>query len=97
LHAFPIADAGVPSSVASAATLVQLLLDRVRSGGTVVVHCRGGLGRAGLVAACCLTAVGYDAERAIATVRGARKSAIETRGQERFIVEFAEAWNRPSQ
>jgi protein-tyrosine phosphatase len=93
-HAFPITDAGVPSSVASAATLVQLLLARVRSGDTVVVHCRGGLGRAGLVAACCLTAVGYDAERAIATVRGARKSAIETRGQERFIAEFVEEWNR---
>jgi protein-tyrosine phosphatase len=95
-HAFPITDAGVPSSVASTATLVQMLLARVRSGDTVVVHCRGGLGRAGLVAACCLTAVGYDADRAIATVRAARRSTIETRGQERFIAEFAEAGNHPS-
>jgi hypothetical protein len=96
-HAFPITDAGVPSSVASTATLVPMLLARVLSGDTVVVHCRGGLGRAGLVAACCLTAVGYDAERAIATVRAARGSTIETRGQERFIAEFAEEWNRTSQ
>jgi hypothetical protein len=96
-HAFPITDAGVPSSVASTATLVQMLVARVRSGDTVVVHCRGGLGRAGLMAACCLTAVGYDAERAIATVRRARKSTIETPGQERFIAEFAEALNRPGQ
>ena len=97
-HAFPITDAGVPSSVVWTATLVQMLLARVRSGDTVVVHCRGGLGRAGLVAACCLTAVGYDAERAIATVREVRSpSAIETLGQEDFIVDFADEWNRPGQ
>ena len=92
---YPITDAGVPSSVAWAAKLVQEILERVRSGDTVVVHCRGGLGRAGLVAACCLTAVGYDAERAIATVRDVRSpSAIETRGQEQFIAEVAAEWNR---
>ena len=96
-HAYPITDAGVPSSVAWAAKLVQEILERVRSGDTVVVHCRGGLGRAGLVAACCLTAVGYDAERAMAMVREVRSpSAIETRGQEQFIAEFAAEWNRVS-
>jgi hypothetical protein len=95
-HAFPITDAGVPSSIESVATLVQMLVDRVRSGDTVVVHCRGGLGRAGLVAACCLTAIGYDAEHAIATVREARNGAIENSDQEEFIAKFADEWNRPS-
>jgi len=96
-HAFPITDAGVPPSVAWAAKLVQEILERVRSGDTVVVHCRGGLGRAGLVTACCLTAVGYDTVRAMAMVREVRSpSAIETLGQERFIAEFAAEWNRLS-
>lgn len=95
-HAFPIEDGGVPSSVASVATLVQMILERVRSGDNVVAHCRGGLGRAGLIAACCLTAVGHDADQAMAIVRKARKSTIENRGQERFIAEFAEEWSRRS-
>ena len=30
----------------------------IRAGGVAVVHCRGGLGRAGTVAACCLVALG---------------------------------------
>jgi protein-tyrosine phosphatase len=95
---YPITDAGVPSSVTWAAKLVQEILERVRSGDTVVVHCRGGLGRAGLVAACCLTAVGYDAVRAMAMVREVRSpAAIETLGQEHFIARFAAECNRTNE
>lgn len=86
---FPFRDAGIPASVEAADAIVSAVLDAVRAGRNVVVHCRGGLGRTGLVAACCLVALGLDSTDAISRVRTARTGAVETRGQERFIHEFA--------
>ncbi|MCB6178926.1 cyclin-dependent kinase inhibitor 3 family protein [Rhodobacter sp. Har01] len=53
----------------------------LRSGGDVVVHCRGGLGRAGMIAARLLAELGVEPEAAIREVRRARKGAIETPAQ----------------
>lgn len=54
-------------------------------GGRVVVHCKGGLGRAGTVAARLLIEFGSAPEEAIARVRAARPGAIETAHQERYL------------
>lgn len=91
---FPIPDGGVPPSTRAVMELVPEILARLRSKGTVVVHCRGGLGRTGLIAACCLTAVGYQAEQAIAMVRAARADTIENSRQEDFVAVFASEWDR---
>lgn len=53
----------------------------LRDGGDVVVHCKGGLGRAGMIAARLLVELGMDPEQAIRDVRHARKGAIETLAQ----------------
>lgn len=90
----PIEDGGVPPSVSEAVVIVKQILERRQSTGTVVVHCRGGLGRTGLIAACCLTTAGHEADRAIAVVREARPNTIENSRQEAFIAEFAAAWQR---
>jgi ADP-ribosyl-[dinitrogen reductase] hydrolase len=52
----------------------------------VVVHCRGGKGRAGLVAACLLVEFGTEPGTAIAKVRAVRPGAIETDEQEDFVL-----------
>ena len=52
----------------------------------VLVHCRGGLGRAGTIAARLLVELGMEPTKAIASVRAVRRGAIETRDQEQFIV-----------
>ncbi|MCW2273707.1 hypothetical protein GJ654_17230 [Rhodoblastus acidophilus] len=57
---------------------IRMLL---RRGDDVVVHCKGGLGRAGMIAARLLVELGVDPEGAIKTVRAARKGAIETSAQ----------------
>jgi ADP-ribosyl-[dinitrogen reductase] hydrolase len=57
----------------------------LRSGSDVLVHCRGGLGRAGTIAARLLIELGMESEMAIAAVRAVRPKAIETDEQERFI------------
>ena len=51
----------------------------------VLVHCRGGLGRAGTIGARLLIELGMDPETAIGQVRAPRPGAIETREQERYL------------
>ncbi len=64
---------------------MERTLERLRAGKSVVIHCRGGLGRTGLLAAACLRALGVDAERAIAIVRAARPGTIENEAQAAFV------------
>jgi ADP-ribosyl-[dinitrogen reductase] hydrolase len=51
----------------------------------VLVHCRGGLGRAGTIAARLLIELGVEPTTAIEKVRTVRPGAIETTDQERFV------------
>ena len=85
----PIPDVGVPSGIERLEELVRRILHAAAAGRTIAIHCRGGLGRSGLVAACCLVALGTQADEAIAVVRATRKGAIETPAQEQFVREFA--------
>jgi ADP-ribosyl-[dinitrogen reductase] hydrolase len=62
------------------------LLALLRDGAHVLVHCKGGLGRAGMVAADLLVKLGVDAETAIERVREARAGAIENGVQEATVM-----------
>lgn len=87
--AFPIPDGCAPGDPESFAVYLEGLLEQLLNGQVVVVHCRGGLGRAGLVAACLLVQMGLDADAAIRLVRQTRSPhAIETAEQEAFIHRF---------
>ena len=47
-------------------TLIHKICDHLERGQNIVIHCRGGLGRTGTVAACVLVALGHHtAEEAI--------------------------------
>jgi len=87
LH-LPIADGQVPSAEAARA-VVRRIAGELASGRSVVVHCRGGLGRSGTLAACCLVHLGEDPPVAMARVRTARPGAIEQARQERFVEDFS--------
>ncbi len=91
LRRLPIPDGGVPADPEALQTLVAWIVARLRAGATVVVHCRGGLGRAGLVSACVLRALGLAPDEAMARVRAARRGAIENRAQEDFVRAFVPA------
>ncbi len=84
---FPIRDGGTPP-LGPSRFVVDVALTLARAGQHVVFHCRGGLGRAGTLAACCLVAAGELPDEAIATVRKARPGAVETKAQELFVSQF---------
>lgn len=91
-HWFPIQDFGTPTSMAGLIELVETIWATVNRGKTVVIHCKAGLGRSGLVTASCLVALGYSPEAAFKQVRRARPGSVETSGQEQYVTEFAQAW-----
>jgi ADP-ribosyl-[dinitrogen reductase] hydrolase len=84
----PIVDASTPTAEferqwnAAGAELRTLL----RNGRDVLVHCRGGLGRAGMIAARLLVELGVEPATAIRQVRAVRPHAIETPQQEKYVL-----------
>jgi ADP-ribosyl-[dinitrogen reductase] hydrolase len=65
----------------------------LRNGSDVLVHCRGGLGRAGTIASRLLIELGMAPKTAIARVRAARPGAIETRDQEEYVLAITSKQN----
>jgi len=93
----PIRDVDVPDAqferywLYAGLRLRQLL----RNGQHVLVHCRGGLGRTGIVAARLLIELGAQPQEAIAEVRQARPGTIQTRQQEDYVLATELAANDP--
>jgi ADP-ribosyl-[dinitrogen reductase] hydrolase len=61
------------------------LRQRLDEGENIVVHCRGGLGRAGMISARLVVKSGVEPNAAIERVRAARPGAIETPQQEEWV------------
>ena len=57
-------------------------------GRAIALHCHGGLGRTGTIAARLLIEMGHPPLDAIAMVRAARSGSIETREQEAYLLDF---------
>jgi ADP-ribosyl-[dinitrogen reductase] hydrolase len=83
----PIVDVSIPNARFEKewSTAGEDLRALLRRGLDVLVHCRGGLGRAGTVAARLLIELGMDPTKAIEHVRAVRPGAIETSDQERYV------------
>lgn len=92
-HHMPIVDVQPPDARFEAAWLTSGpdLLAILRGGARVLVHCRGGLGRAGTVAARLLVELGVAPFQAIERVRQARPGAIETAQQRDYVLNLPRA------
>jgi protein-tyrosine phosphatase len=87
---FPITDRGVPLSIPEARRAVDLVLEELRAGKNVAVHCRMGIGRSALVAACVLKCQGITVDEAFAMIGKARGFSVpDTDEQKAWVREFA--------
>ncbi|WP_198046074.1 ADP-ribosylglycohydrolase family protein [Novosphingobium aquimarinum] len=83
----PIRDVTAPGKAFEAAwaSAGAELRHRLACGFDVLIHCKGGLGRAGTVAARLLVELGEEPDEVIRKLRQTRPGAIETREQERHV------------
>jgi protein-tyrosine phosphatase/predicted ATP-grasp superfamily ATP-dependent carboligase len=88
----PMAD-HAPPTPQQITRAVRFVAEEIQRGRPVLVHCLGGLGRAGTVLACYLAeAQGLSAERAISEIRKGRVGSIE-KTQEVCIHDYAKSWH----
>lgn len=89
LHRLPIQDGSLPADDAAVAKLVSGVAGWAAAGENVVIHCKGGLGRAGTIGGCVLRAAGLEGPEALAALQDARgPSCPETNEQRRYIERF---------
>jgi len=86
----PISDLSAPDSEFKYQweTKKILLKKELIAGKNILLHCWGGKGRAGTVAAILLIEFGEDNNKAIKIVRMKRKGAIESKTQEEFVLNY---------
>ena len=88
--AFPIPDRGVPSSRDDTFRFVKALEANLVAGKTVGIHCRQGIGRSGMIAACLLVSSGVSPDVAFSRLSEARGFSIpETEEQRAWVDAFA--------
>jgi protein-tyrosine phosphatase len=86
----PIPDREVPNSESEVSATLDGLDADLSAGKNVVIHCRQGVGRTGLIAACLLVAKGLTPEAAVKTLGAARGTPVpETAEQRHWIDHYA--------
>lgn len=78
---FPVADFGIPPRNADWPALSGRIAALLDGGEKVLLHCRGGLGRSGMVALRLMVDAGEDPCTALMRLRAARPGAVETAAQ----------------
>ena len=84
----PIADMDIPknNTLDGLNKIRQQLSEAIKTDRSIAIHCMGGLGRSGTVAAIILADLGIPLKSAIGVVRQFRPGAIETSAQETFVL-----------
>jgi protein-tyrosine phosphatase len=87
---FPIPDRQIPKSEARWSDMLERVTRTLTEGKNVVVHCRQGIGRSGLVAACLLVRKGVSPGAAVEMVSAARGVSVpETTEQRDWIDHYS--------
>lgn len=84
---YPITDRHVPSDRAQTRAIVASLAEELRAGRHVVIHCRAGIGRSALMAACVLIDLGMATDNAWDMISKSRGVAVpDTEAQRRWVL-----------
>lgn len=84
----PIPDFGTPS-LDDLRELIEWIKTETEDGNAIVVHCVGGIGRSGMVAAAYLISKGLDVTEAIEHVKARVRGALEIEEQVELLQSFA--------
>ncbi len=96
-YSFPISDRQVPDSKNLLSQTLWQPDTELETGANVVIHCRQGVGRTGLVAACLLAMNGIEPETALARLSAVRGLPVpETLEQRLWILEYAKKFSARS-
>jgi Cyclin-dependent kinase inhibitor 3 (CDKN3) len=86
---FPIPDKTVPDDAGPFAGIARQLADRIAAGQSVAIHCRAGIGRSTVLAACILIFLGVDGAVALDMIAEARGLEVpETEAQRQWVLSF---------
>jgi protein-tyrosine phosphatase len=91
LHAsFPVPDRSVPRDYGESVRLIREIEGWLAEGKNVALHCRQGIGRSGVLAACLLVSAGLQPDSAFARLREARGCTVpETEEQREWVMQFS--------
>jgi len=85
---FPIEDYWVPEDLDKFDELLKKISSSITFKKNILIHCRAGMGRTGLVVAALLIKLGTSADKAIAYIRKKRPGTVESKMQETFLHDF---------
>ena len=86
----PIEDRSVPPDPNAARILIERLAGELRAGKAVAIHCRVGIGRSALVAACVLAGLGINTDDAFGLIGEARGCSVpDTDEQVEWVHRFS--------
>ncbi|MGB6691380.1 MAG: hypothetical protein WBE76_26395 [Terracidiphilus sp.] len=86
---FPIPDTQIPSDHAEFREFVAGLVNRLRHGERIGIHCRGSIGRSTVTAAAALIHLGWKPQTALNAIERARGCAVpDTEEQQRWILDY---------
>lgn len=89
---FVIPDYSVPTSKVEMQNLASELKEHLSSGNCIGIHCRQGIGRSSLIAACVLVTSGESPETAFQQIQSARGRPVpDTAEQKEWVKSFASA------
>ena len=95
-YSYPIPDRGVPASIQSTAAFLQPKLAQLADGKNLAIHCRAGIGRSSLLAACLLMMSGdADSRIAFRRISKARQCPVpDCKEQEEWVSRFARHYSK---
>ncbi|MBM3621805.1 MAG: hypothetical protein FJX20_14060 [Alphaproteobacteria bacterium] len=86
---FAIPDRGLPASVRQIRAMARRLAGMLGDGKSVAVHCRAGIGRSAVVAACAMICAGMTPQVALERIAKARGTAVsDTDAQRDWVIAF---------
>ena len=91
---FPIGDRQTPKSFTETLEFVKKLQNFIAEGKKAAIHCRQGIGRASLIAACLLVLRGISVESAFEKITESRRCEVpDTQEQINWVKSFAQKIN----